>query len=146
MEIKVNQIKTNNINLQGIKPNAKGVKSMDELIKKMIKDITKNAEGKIPEYSIYDFPPVKSSFENPDKNLCAKGFILKIYQPPKGVKNRETLRAMDLIAYKEGSDYVTQRMLACGSADEIIKKLNDQNLVSEIKEAVYSLSEKLKDI
>lgn len=146
MEIKVNQSKTDNINLQGIKPKTKGLKNMDELIKKMIKDISENAEGKIPEYSIYDFPPVKSSFENPDKTLCAKGFILKIYQPPKGVENRETLRAMDIIAYKDGSEYVTQRMLACGSADEIIKKLKDQNLVSEIKEAIYTLSEKLKDI
>lgn len=146
MEIKVNQNKIDNINLQGVKPTAKGVKSMEELIKKMIKDISQNSEGKIPEYSIYDFPPIKSSFENPDKTLCAKGFILKIYQPPKGVENRETLRAMDLIAYKEGSEYVAQRMLACGSADEIIKKLKDQNLVSEIKEAIYTLSEKLKDI
>ena len=144
MNNKISQNKINNINFQGIKPKASEVKSMDELIKKMVADLLARAEREVPEYG--DFKIVYEQFKNPDKGLFATDFMLKITKPPKNIEGHEKKRYLELVAYNLPSPYVAEKVIGHGGKEDILAKLKEPDLCEKIKEKLIQLSRDLEDI
>ena len=118
------------------------VTTMKQHIEKMIKDVYARAEREVPEYG--DFKMVYEEFKNPDKNLCATDFMLKVVKP--NLKGYEKVRNLELVAYKLPLPYKADRIIATGSKEEILEKLKSNELQSEIEQAVKELSKCLDDI
>ena len=144
MNNKINQNRTNNINFQGIKPKPSEVKNMDELIKKMVADLLTRAEREVPEYG--DFKIVYEQFKNPDKDLTATDFMLKITKPPKTIEGHEKKRYLELVAYNLPSPYIAEKVIGHGNKEEILAKLKEDGLCEKIKEKLIQLSKELEDI
>ena len=144
MNNKINQNNINNINFNGIKPKAKEVMNMDELIKKMVADILPRAEREVPEYG--DFKIVYEQFKNPDKSLIATDFMIKITKPPKNIEGHEKKRYLELVAYNLPSPYIAEKVIGHGTKQDIIAKLKESNLCETIKEKFIQLSKDLEDI
>ena len=144
MDNKINQNRIDNTNFGGIKPKASEVKKMDELIKKMVADLLARAEREVPEYG--DFKIVYEEFKNPDKNLIATDFMLKITKPPKNVEGHEKKRYLELVAYNLPSPYIAEKLLEIGTKDKILAKLKENNLADIIKEKLIQLSKDLENI
>lgn len=90
-----------------------------------------------------DFEKVKGRFEFQSQQLgMAKGW-LEVYQPPADVEGREWMRALDLVVYKDGSVYVCRRMLKCGTKQDILDILNDEDIVDTITSAVPDMLSKI---
>ena len=143
MNNKINQNRTNNINFQGIKPKASEVKSMDELIKKMVADLLARAEREVPEYG--EFKIVHEEFKNPDKSLLATDFMLQVTKPPKNIEGHEKKRYLKLVAYNLPSPYIAEKVIGHGSKEDIIAKLKEGDLCGIIKEKLVQLSRDLED-
>lgn len=141
---KIHSQNTNNTSFNSIKPKINEVKNMEEHIQKMVKDLLKRAEREVPEYG--DFKIVFEEFKNPDKALCASDFLLKIVKPHNSIEGHEKLRNLELVAYKLPSPYMAERLLACGSKEEILKNLESEELLKKIKDATESLSYNLSDM
>ena len=144
MDNRINQNRTNNINFGGIKPKPSEVKNMDELIKKMVADLLARAEREVPEDG--DFKIVYEQFQNPDKNLIATDFMLKITKPPKNIEGHEKKRYLELVAYNLPSPYIAEKVIGRGSKEEILAKLKEDGLCEQIKEKLIGLSKDLEDI
>lgn len=141
MNNKINQNEINNIKFSGVKPKRPEVSNMEEKIKKMIENLL-NRDREIYEYG--DFAPVTETFKNSDKELCASDFAIKVFQAPEGVENRETERAVQLIAYKYPTSLYARKMLVFGTKNEILEKLQQKDLYKEIKEAFVEMSKALE--
>lgn len=146
MNNKVNQNKIINIQQKIVKPKTNEVKGMKQQIKTMVKTLSEKAKDSraLPSYG--EFSPLYTEFKNPDPNLCATDFMLKIVKPHKSIKGHETLRNLELVAYKLPSPYIAERLLASGTNDDIIKTLNDPKLLVKIEETLKKLSYSLNDI
>jgi len=134
-----------NVNFNGIKPDVietgveKGAAKMEELIKKMVTDLKKKAEDKVP--SKGEFDVVWEEFENPDKALDATHFLLKISVPK--VKGAEDKRYLEAAAVKRGSQYGAESVLCLGSKQEIMDKLNEQGIEQIIMQKLISLAKSI---
>lgn len=118
------------------------VNTMKQHIEKMIKDVCIRAEREVPEYG--DFKMVYEEFKNPDKELCATDFMLKIVKP--NLKGYEKVRNLEIVAYKLPLPYKAERVIATGSKEDILKKLKSNDLQAEIEKAVKDLSKNLEDV
>lgn len=150
MNNRINHSKINNINYQGVKPSnvnsglTKGVKKMDELVKKMVSDLKNKAKNKDIVPSKGNFNVVWEEFENPDKSLSATHFLLKISVPK--VPGAEDKRYLEAAAVKRGSQYGAESVIGLGSTQEILDKLNEQGIEQIIKEKFIKLAKGLEDI
>lgn len=117
--------------------------SMEEHIKKMVQDLLKQ-KSYITEYG--DFSAVYSEFKNPDKDLVATDFMLKVSKPPKHIENHEKKRYLEVVAYKLPTPIKATRIIAAGERDDILKKLQEPDIVKKIEKAVRELSENLEDV
>ena len=142
MDNKINQNRIQKTEFQGIKPNAKGAKSMDELIKKMISNLLKR-EREIAEYG--DFKVMVEKFKNIDKNLAVDEFYLEIAQAPKGVENYQKKRSLKFVASALGKPEA-EILIESGSKEDILAKLKDENLVEKLKGYTEKLSYNLRDL
>lgn len=148
MNNRINQNNIKNINFNGTKSNAvkttveKGAEKMDELIKKMITDLKKQVKEKV--IPVGDFDVVWEEFENPDKALSATHFLLKV--SPTGVKGAEEKRYLEAAAIIRGGQYGSESVLALGSKQEILDKLNEHGLDQIIKQKFISLAKGLENI
>ena len=93
-----------------------------------------------------EFSPLYTEFKNPDPNLCATDFLLKIVKPHNSIQGHETLRNLELVAYKLPSPYVAERLLACGTTEEILKALENPEILAKIETSLVSLSKSLSDV
>ena len=101
-------------------------------------------DEEVPELG--DCEAVKEFFDvSTEGDVKIKAF-LKVYQPPVGVEGREWMRAMDLVVYKVGSDYVCSKMLKCGSKQDILDSLKDENMITTVLKTIPELIDKLSDI
>lgn len=124
------------------KKNKIEVNNMKQHIEKMIKNVCIRAEREVPEYG--DFKMVYEEFKNPDKDLVATDFMLKIVKP--NLQGHEKVRNLELVAYKLPLPYKANRIIATGSKEEILEKLKSQDLQTELEQAVKELSKNLEDV
>ena len=118
---------------------------MEELIRKMIRDLREQVDEKVPE--VGQFKIVYSEFKNPDKGMCATDWMLKITQPPKSIDPTETKRYLELVAYNLPSPYIAESVMGHGTNRDIMKCLRDEdNLVAKIKNKMPQLARDLEDI
>ena len=141
---KINPTQQNRANFQGVKTPHKEVKTMEEAFKKFVKIIRDRAEREVPEYG--DFAPVYEQFANPKKELSATDFMLKISKTPKSVENNEKIRNLEVVAYKLPAPYKAECIVATGTKEELMQKLQDSKLLKEINETAESLARDLDDI
>jgi len=144
-----NPHKLNNTNFQGRigragSKAAKEIKTMEEHIKTMVRDILARAEREVPEYG--DFAPVYEEFKNPLQELCATDFMLKITKPPKHIENHEKKRYLEVVAYKLPAPIKATRIIAVGNKEDILSKLKDKETLEKINKAARELSENLEDV
>lgn len=135
--------KTNNSNFNGIKPKLNEVKNMEQHVKKLVNDVLTRAEREVPPFG--DFAPVFEEFKNPDIALDATHFMLKIVKPPKNIEGHETLRNIELTAYKIPTPYKATVIVEAGSKDDIMQKLKNPEFFKEVEENFKNLSADLND-
>ena len=118
---------------------------MEELIRKMIRDLLEQIDEKVPE--VGQFKIVYSDFKNPDKGMCVTDWMLKITQPPKSVDPTETERYLELVAYNLPSPYIAESVMGFGTNRDIKKCLLDEDSLAEkIKNKMPNLARDLEDI
>lgn len=118
---------------------------MEELIRKMIRDLRELVEEKVPEAG--EFKIVYADFKNPDKGMCATDWMLKVTQPPKSLDQAQTKRYLELVAYNLPSPYIAESVMGYGNKRDIIKCLQDEDsLVAKIKDKMPSLARDLEDV
>lgn len=144
MDNRINQNRIAKTNFQGITPKGKDVKNMDELIKKMITDLLNRAEREVPEYG--EFKVVWEEFKNPDKNLNATDFLIKITKPPKELKGTEKERYLEVAALRRGTPYGAESVIGFGTKEDILNKLKEENLCDLVKEKLIALAKDLENI
>lgn len=135
--------KVNNSNFNGIKPKTKEVKTMEQQVKKIINDVLVRAEREVPPYG--DFAPVYEEFKNTNPAYDATHFMLKIVKPPKSIEGHETIRNIELTAYKIPSPYKASVVVGTGTKDEVMKKLQSSEFFTEIEESFKNLSHDLNE-
>ena len=140
---KINPIQQNKTKFHGAKAPHKEVKTMEEAFKKIAKIIRDRAEREVPEYG--DFAPVYEQFANPKKELSATDFMLKISKPPKSVENNEKIRNLEVIAYKLPCPYKAECIVATGTKEELMQKLQEPKTLKTINETAKSLSKDLEE-
>lgn len=143
---KVNKNSFNGIRRTTARPKTNEVKGMKQNISKMVDSLLEKAKDSraLPNYG--DFSPLYTEFKNPNPNLCATDFMLKIVKPDKSIQGHETKRNLELVAYKLPSPYIAERLLASGTTEEILEALKDPNLLSKIESATESLSKSLDEV
>lgn len=141
---KINKNRINEINYQGIKPVKGEGKSMEQSLKKMVNQILVRAEREVPEYG--DFAPVYEEIKNISQSLCPTDYVLKISKLPKEIKNNETTRVLELVAYKLPAPYKASRAIAYGTKEEILNQLKSEEIFTKVEQTAKDLSEDLSDM
>jgi len=144
---KINKNEVNNMQFSAVKIQKTAgneAAKMEKLIKTALEDLLKRAEREVPEYG--SFKNVSEKFKNTDKNLVADEFKIEIFQPPKGVENYETKRALRFSATKPGSDSSMAVLIEDGTKDDIIAKLKDGKLLERLLKETKNLSYHLEDL
>lgn len=116
--------------------------NLESNIENMVKKLFARAEREVPEYG--SFKLVYEEFKNTDKNLNATDFMLKISKP-QGAEN-EKLRFLEAVAYDLPKPYISERLIASGNKEDILKALKNDNLKTELAEVFKNLAKKLEDI
>lgn len=138
---KINPTRMNN-NIKNVNKMEKLEQNLETSTKKIIKDLLARAEREVPEYG--GFKLVYEEFKNPDKNLHATDFMLKISKP-QGASD-EKLRFLEAVAYDLPKPYISERVLASGNKEDILKALQDKELEQKLVETFKTLSKNLEDI
>ena len=143
---KINKTGLNNIKQTVAVQKTNEVKGMKQHIETMVKTLSEKAKDSraLPPYG--EFSPLYTEFKNPNPELCATDFMLKIVKPHNSIEGHETLRNLELVAYKLPSPYIAERLLVSGTSDEILKALQDPELLNKISSAAESLSKSLNDV
>lgn len=117
---------------------------MDKYIHQLIEGLIKKVENDVPEEG--DFTIVYETFKNPDKNLYATDYMLKVVQPPEGIEGRDKDRVLEFVAYKLPSPIISSKIIEVGTKDVILNKLKDEKLFDRLKELTVILSDSLQDV
>lgn len=139
----INSVKLNKTSFKGA-VNMNKINPLEDAIKLYLEKLYKNTA----EYKgdPKNFSHVFETFQNPDKSLSATNFMLSVTAPPKSVAGHETIRNLEVAAYKLPIPYKAERVLATGTMDEILKIIQSDKLPAEIKEALRSLSKSLNEM
>ena len=117
--------------------------TLDENIRVIVKKL-QNRDREIPEYG--DFRPVKEEFTNLDEKIPATNFVLEISKPSKNIEGHEKLRNLTAQAYNLPHPYKSQILLASGEKKDIIKALNDKELLEKLPKIFKKLALDLEDV
>lgn len=127
---------------QGTDKMAKAKYKIEEQVKNLVSKLHVRAEREVPEYG--DFAVVYEEFKNPDKNLSASNFMLKIYKP-KNVKD-EKLRCVEAAAYALPAPYKAEMPLLLGRKEDILKLLQDEEFAVNLQKTFVKLSQSLESV
>ena len=139
---KINPTQINAIKIKGVKNMKKLEQNLESYTDKMVEKLFARAEREVPEYG--SFKLVYEEFKNPDKNLKATDFMLKISKPENAPN--EKFRFLEAVAYDLPKPYIAQRVLASGDKAEILNALKDSNFKKELPQILKNLSEELENI
>ena len=116
---------------------------MEELIRKMIRDLREQVEEKVQEKGT--FPVVYERYENPDKALRLSHLILKVTAVP--VEGKEDSRYLELAVVNHPTPYGCEKVLGLGMKQAILEVLADEeNLHRKIMEAIPAMARDLEDV
>lgn len=139
---KINPTQINAIKTKGVKNMKKLEQNLESYTDKMVEKLFARAEREVPEYG--SFKLVYEEFKNPDKNLKATDFMLKISKPENAPN--EKFRFLEAVAYDLPKPYIAQRVLASGDKAEILNALKDSNFKKELPQILKNLSGELENI
>ena len=119
----------------------KGAKLKDETfenkLSKMIDNVRVEAERRVCEYG--SFAPVKANVLAKDKSELLQEVVLQVVPLPKSLKektpNFEKLRYLELVG-TGNKGQIESVVLARGTKDEIMQKLNDITLSAKVQDEV----------
>ncbi len=111
-------------------------------IQNLVENLSARAEREVPEYG--DFAPVVEEIKNPDKNLSATHFAVKIYKPT--TMDDEKYRCVEAIAYAVPKPYKAEMPLVGGYKDEILNKINSDEFAEKLNSVFAKLSKDLEDV
>ena len=140
--VRINPTNVNNIKAKGVKSMENTAQNLEDFSSKIVDKLYARAEREVPEYG--SFKLVYEDFKNPDKNMQATDFMLKISKP-KDLQD-EKARALEAVAYDLPSQYIVERVLAVGNKKEILSALKNPKLKTELPQVFKDLSKHLEDI
>lgn len=115
-----------------------------KLIKEKVKLVNDMVVESVPENGSFD--EVRVTFEVHDKGLVADRYWLRVFQPPKGGDHWDTERALSFGADKDRSDTDVSVLLALGTKQDVLNKLQDSSLIDRLIKEVPELSYHLEDL
>lgn len=130
----INPSKLNRVSHKGAKMKAE---TFESKLLKMIDNVKVEAERRVCEYG--SFAPVKSNVLAKDKSELLQEVVLQVVPLPKSLKektpNYEKLRYLELVGTGNKGQIETV-ILARGTKDEIMQKLNDVTLSARVQDEV----------
>ena len=114
------------------------------LIKEKVKQMDDMVVKSVPENGMFD--EIRVTFEVHDKGLVADRYWLRVFQPPKGGESWEKERALSFGADKDYSDTDISVLLALGTKQDVLNKLQDPALIDRLIKEVPELSYHLEDL
>lgn len=138
----INPVNFNGVKIKGPEKMSKAENLIEEKTKTIISKLHQRAEREVPEYG--DFSVVYEEFKNPDKNLSASDFMLKIYKP-KNAKD-EKFRCIEAVAYALPKPYKSEALIAQGNKEEILNILQNEEFVEVLQNTFTRLSANLEDM
>ena len=134
----MNEINPINIKQPNIKFKGKTeMQTLNEMTKELAEKL-KNRDREVPEYG--DFRIVSEEIENPDKSLPATNFVLQISKPSKNIENHEKLRDLKAVAYNLPHPYKAEILLATGSKQDVLKALEDEEILENLPKIFKKLA------
>lgn len=109
--------------------------SMEEQLKKMIEDLRKQVIEKVPDNGLFDVVYVE--YKNTDKRLNLSHILLKVSNT--GVKGSEDKRYLEVAVLNYPHPYGGESVVGFGSTQDILAKLQEDNLVEELQERIHDL-------
>lgn len=104
----------------------------------ILKDGMLKRELEIPDYG--DFAKVKEAIQNSDENIYAGNMEL-VCEPS---ENNPIKRYLNFNQYNPQNGKGLSCLVAAGTKEDILNKLNDENFINEMKENSERMSEKMK--
>ena len=130
----INPAKLNRVTHRGAKIKTE---TFENKLSKMVDNLLGEAERRVCEYG--SFAPVKANVLAKDKSELLQEVVLQVVPLPKSLKektpNYERLRYVERIGYGNKGQ-VESVVLARGTKDEVLQKLNDINFPSKVQEEV----------
>lgn len=118
---------------------------MEELIRKMIRDLREQTIESVPEVGL--FKMVYVGVENPDKGYRVTHWMLKVIPSPEEIDETLKKRYLELVAYNLPSPYIAEKVIRSGNKQDIVDALQDEDtLVAEISMKMPKLARDLEDI
>jgi hypothetical protein len=118
---------------------------MEQLIRKMIRDLRELVDENVPDVGRFDI--VYTEFKNNDKGFGVTDWMLKVTQPPKEIEATERKRYLELVAYNVPSPYIAESVICYGNKKDILAcLLQEEALVAQIKGKMPRLARDLDDI
>ena len=117
---------------------------MKELIEEKVRQMYDKVMTLVPEGGVFE--EVRVTFDVPDKRLVADRYWLRVFNPPKGVENWENMRALSFGADKDKSDTNVSVLMAHGTKQDILAKLQETGLIDWLVKEVPDLSYHLEDL
>ena len=111
----INPNQHNRVSFSGINNNQAAIR-LENLLENALKNILKNADD-IKEFG--ECPIIFEKIKNPLNN-GATDYVLSISKPPAGVENHETIRMLELAAYRIPEAYKAVRTIATGTKAELL--------------------------
>lgn len=127
---------------QGTDKMAKSENILKEQVKNLVSKLHARAEREVPEYG--DFAVVYEEFKNPDKDLSASNFMLKIYKPKN--TDDEKLRYVEAAAYALPAPYKAEMPVLQGRKEDILKLLQDEEFAEHLQKTFVKLSQSLESV
>lgn len=115
---------------------------MHQLVVDAIANLRKEAKIHVPEKG--DFKTIYAEFENPEKTINLSSLRLKV--SPVGLEGREEIRYLELVAFKINCPYMAERVVFRGTKQEILDKLDSEDLPTELLRLIPKLEEDLDDV
>ena len=115
---------------------------MRQLVAVAIARLREKVPTQVPDEG--NFKTVYEEFENPDTTINLTHLKLKV--TPVKVKGCEQVRYLELAAYNFPNPYMAERVIKCGSKQEILDVLYSDELLSDILRRIPKLEEDLEDI
>lgn len=140
--VKINPTQINSIKAKGAKAMENTAKNIEDFSSEIIEKLHARAEREVPEYG--SFKLVYEDFRNPDKNMQATDFMLKISKP-KDLQN-EKARVLEAVAYNLPSPYIVERVIASGNKADILTALKNPDLKTDLPQIFMELSKHLEDV
>lgn len=91
-----------------------------------------------------DFKVIYSEFDNPDNTINLSYLRLKV--SPVGLEGREKIRHLEFAAFKEDCPYQAEIAVFRGTKQEILDKLDSEELPNELLRLIPKLEDDLEDI